>query len=483
MRKEKDLVGFHEIPEDALYGIHSIRARENFTYATPFNKHWYVAMGMVKKAVYQCYKEYKRSALKTDQKFESYFFSDEILEALLSAADEVIQCKHYNWFIVPALQGGAGTSINMNVNEIIANASLTILGRKPGEYHFIHPLQHANIFQSTNDVVPTALRVAVMQLLKELEQSINRLRIEVEQKEKETHLIVRLGYTQMQAALPTTYGRLFSAYSDALSRDWWRVSKCFERIKVVNLGGGAIGTSLSVPRFIVMEVVGYLQRLTNLPITRAENHADATSNLDSLVEVHAILKAHAVNLEKIASDLRLLAADVSGNPDISLPAEQTGSSMMPGKVNPVISEYVISIAHKVYTNDQLITSLCAQGCLELNAYLPIIGDAMLESIQLLVHADEALAIRMINGIQINPAVALEKAYKAPAITTVLLPLLGYDKATEIAVYMKTHSVSILEANEKMNFIDMKKLTDLLSTESLQQQGFRLSDFTKANYNE
>ncbi len=272
----------------------------------------------------------------------------------------------------------------------IANRALQMTGHKPGDYDLIDPIEDANIFQSTNDVVPTALRVAAMQLLLELENAINELRKAMEELEKRYRNTLRIAYTQMQEAVPSTYGRLFSSYSDALSRDWWRVSKCLERIKVVNLGGSAIGTSIAVPRYFVAEVVPRLQQLTGLPVTRGENLSDATSNLDPFVEVHGILKAHAVTMEKMVSDLRLLASDIHGEHSLTIPKKQTGSSIMPGKVNPVIPEYVISCSHRVYSNDQLIAGLSAQGCLELNAYLPVIGHALLDSLKLLISADTRL---------------------------------------------------------------------------------------------
>ena len=263
--------------------------------------------------------------------------------------------SYYEHFIVPAIQGGAGTSINMNVNEIISNVALIKSGAKAGEYSQIDPFEHANIYQSTNDVVPTALKVAGIQLLEKLEQAINSSRFEIEKVESAHKNILRQGYTQMQAAVPSTYDKLFSTYNNALSRDWWRVSKCFERIKEVNLGGGAIGTGLSIPRYFIMHVVTELQHLTGLPITRSENMSDTTANLDSFVEVHAILKAHAVNLEKMTNDLRLLSSDLFAHPEIKIPQRQVGSSIMPGKINPVIPEYIISIAHKVYANDLMIS--------------------------------------------------------------------------------------------------------------------------------
>ena len=354
-RTETDSLGSRQVPEEALYGIHAIRARENFPDHTPFHLEWYQAMGMVKQACYVTAGAYFSALGKKfgDQPLPVRTIAQPVIDSMILAASAVAQGKFFDHFIVPAISGGAGTSINMNVNEIIANASLRSSGSKPGEYHLIDPTEDANIYQSTNDVVPTALKVALMLLLNELETAINRLREGFEGLEGRYRNSLRIGYTQMQEAVPTSYGKLFSNYSDALSRDWWRVSKCFERIKVVNLGGSAIGTSAAVPRFFVMEVVQNLQQITGLPVTRGENLTDATSNLDALVEVHATIKAHAVNLEKMVNDLRLLASDIGGA-GIRIPQQQVGSSIMPGKVNPVIPEFVISSAQQVYAHDQVV---------------------------------------------------------------------------------------------------------------------------------
>jgi len=363
----------------------------------------------------------------------------------------------------------------MNVNEIIANASLQKLGFPPGEYIRIHPLDDVNIYQSTNDVVPTALRVAVMKLLNALEESINRLRFKMEELEKESRQDLRMGYTQMQEAVPTTFGRLFSTYSQALSRDWWRISKCFERIKVVNLGGSALGTGLTVPRFMIMEVVPELQQLTGLPLSRGENLSDVTSNLDVFVEVHAVLKAHAVNLEKMSSDLRLLAADFRVNKELNLPAMQIGSTIMPGKVNPVIAEFVISSAHQIYANDQTITSLSAQGCLELNAYLPLIGHALIDSIKLLIAADETLLDNLLTGLTINRKTAAEQVLCSPGLATALLPLIGYQQSAELAKLMKRENCSIIEANRQIKAVAEDELQKWIQADNLLKLGFSLGD--------
>ena len=373
-RTEKDTLGEKQIPADALYGIHAVRAKENFPGNTLFPVEWYRAVGIVKVACYKTYRKIRDAASKklgNDLPFNP--ISDNILDALINAGGEVAEGKYFENFIVPGVQGGAGTSINMNVNEIIANAALLKTGNKCGNYTYIDPTSHSNIFQSTNDVIPTALTIAVIKLLQELEEKINLLRQKVEVYEKQNRDKLRPGYTQLQEAVPSSFGLLFSAYNETLSRDWWRVSKCFERIKQVNLGGGATGTGLAIPRFFIMEVVPELRGLTGMQLSHSENLSDATSNLDKWVEIHATLKAHAVNLEKMSSDLRLLASDIAGDKIIKIPERQVGSSIMPGKINPVIPEFVISVAHKVYSNDNLISSLCGQGAFELNAYLPVIG--------------------------------------------------------------------------------------------------------------
>lgn len=476
MRTESDYLGSMEIAADALYGIHSLRAKQNFPDSTPFQIEWYKAMGVTKLACYLTYREFVK-ALKEDSEVSNVDFQtieEDIIDSLITSSKDVVEGKYFEQFIVPAIQGGAGTSINMNVNEIIANLALIKLGHKPGSYKTIDPIEHANIFQSTNDVVPTALKVATLKLLVELEESINNLRFKVEDQEKKHRGNLRIGYTQMQAAVPSSWGQLFSTYSEALSRDWWRVSKCFERIKVVNLGGGAIGTGIGTPRFFIMEVVNQLQRLSGLPITRSENLVDATSNLDSFVEIHATLKAHAVNLEKMASDLRLMASDLAHN-QLAIPKRQVGSSIMPGKVNPVISEYVISVSHRVYSNDQLISGLCGQGTLDLNAYMPLIGHALLDSLKLLISADISLTINLIQGVEVDIERANELLFRNPSITTALLPYIGFNKAAILANTMKSEQLDIFEANRKVMLIEESKLEEIVKPENLLKLGFSMKE--------
>jgi len=476
-REETDSLGTLKVPADVLYGIHAMRARENFPDRTLFHVEWYKAMGLVKLACYKAYRQFMVAILerKNSQEIPFALLDAAVLDALESSASEVSEGKHFSAFIVPAVSGGAGTSINMNVNEIIANVALLKMGRVPGSYGYIHPIETANIYQSTNDVVPTALKVATMQLLGELESSVNALRQKIEFAEGKYRNELRIAYTQMQEAVPSSYGLLFSTYSEAFSRDWWRISKCFERIKTVNLGGGAIGTGLAVPRFFIMEVVPALQKLTGLPVTRSENLSDATNNLDSWVEVHAILKAHAVNLEKMVADIRLLASDVAGKHAVTIPQRQVGSSIMPGKVNPVIPEFVVSAAHKIYSNDMLISSLSAQGCLDLNAYIPVIGHALLESLRLLIAADKTIADNLLEGIEIVPGAGAYNLFRSPAITTALSPLIGYQKAVLLAKEMKASGCDVFEANAKLGLLSDEKLNLVLKPENLLKTGFTLND--------
>ena len=475
-RLEKDSLGEKKVPTYALYGIHAVRAMENFPGDTRFKIEWYQAVGLTKLACYNTYNKFHKAAREKYGKSSPVeFINDKIIKALIDSAKKVSEGAHFDQFIVPAVQGGAGTSINMNINEIIANSALVRLGHKPGEYEIIDPVEAANVFQSTNDVIPTALTVAVMSLLQKLEESVNSLRQKIENIEKSVRGKLRPGYTQMQEAVPSSYGILFATYNEALSRDWWRVSKCIERIKVVNLGGGAIGTGMAVPLFFIMEVVPELRNITGLPLSRSENATDATSNLDRWVEMHATLKAHAVNLEKMVADIRLLASDIAVNGGLSIPKKQVGSSIMPGKVNPVIPEFVISSAHKVYANDMLISSLSGQGCLELNAYLPLIGDALIESLKLLIACNKTLLSNLFDGITVSETTGYNALMHSPSLTTALSPYIGYHKAAEIANLMKEKGYDIFTANAELKILDNDKLKHIVQPGNLLKLGFSLED--------
>ena len=481
-RQEKDFLGSMDIPENAYFGIHSLRARENFPGQERFSLEWFKAIALTTLAIY------KATDLSPDELTTQY--PNDImplripekakLKALIQAAEEASTGKHFEHFIVPGISGGAGTSLNMNMNEIICNRALEIINFKPGNYSVIDPIEGANIFQSTNDVIPTSLRVSLMKEVSFLEENTNETRLIFERLEQAHRHSLRIGYTQMQEAVPSSYGNLFGAYQEALSRDWWRLSKISERLKVINLGGSAIGTGITVPQFVIFKATEELRALAGLPLARAEQLSDATMNLDPLVESHAILKSHAVNLEKISSDLRLLGSDLFKNRTLEIPPRQMGSTIMPGKVNPVISEYVISLAHAVYANDQIITSLSAQGTLELNAYLPIIGNAFLDSLKKLQAANLSLREYLLKGLTIDILKSQSSLFSSASITTVLVPFIGYNKAADLAKLMKTEEIDIFMANKKMSILSEEKLSELLNPANLLRLGFKVSDLVKLN---
>jgi aspartate ammonia-lyase len=479
MRTESDFLGTKEIKQDALYGINALRAKENFPDNTPFHIEWYKATGLVKLACYLTLKDFKK-AVKTNFPGKLKHLklpSDDIIRELIISAKEISEGKYFEHFIVPAMQGGAGTAANMNINEIICNSTLLRMGKKCGQYELTDPFETANIYQSTNDVMPTALKAAAMFLFNDLEESVNKLRGETEKIENKYRNVLRIAYTQMQAAVPSSYGMLWGGYNEMLSRDWWRISKCFERIKTVNIGGGAAGSSLSIPTYFVMQLPRKLQEISKLPIHSSENLQDATSNLDALVEVHAILKAHAVNLEKMAADLRLLASGIIGNPEIMLPDKQTGSSVMPGKVNPVIPEFVISCAQKVQSNDMLISSLAAKGNLDLNPYLPTIGHALLESIKLLIAANNSFNKNLMQGLTIQSEAAYDNLYRNPSVCTALNPYIGYADSSRIAEKMKTENCNVFEASKQLNIISEERLQKILSPDAILKAGFSIKDLS------
>jgi aspartate ammonia-lyase len=286
---------------------------------------------------------------------------------------------------------------------------------------------------------------------------------------------IRQAYTQMQKAVPSTYGNLFAGYNDALSRDWWRTTRIKERLKEVNIGGGAAGTGMGIPRFFILQVPKELRKITGLPLAQSENMTDATMNHDTLVESHAILKALAVNLEKISADVRLLAADLFVHPSVKIPQKQMGSSMMPGKVNPVIPEFQISISHKVYANDQMIANLAARGCLDLNAYLPSIGLALLESFNLLCSGCKSMAENLLKGMTVSTKNEQDDLFKNPSITTALVPYIGHEKAALLARNMKESNTTVFESNAKLAILPEEKIQRILQPSALTAKGFSLKD--------
>ena len=322
--------------------------------------------------------------------------ADAIERACRELADGLLD----DHIVVDRLQGGAGTSTNMNVNEVIANRALQLLGQPPGAYERVSPLDDVNLHQSTNDTFPTALRLAAIGLLHDLEEEVVSLQEAFQQKEQQFAHIVKVGRTQYQDAVLTTLGREMGAYAEALNRDRWRIYKCEERLRVVNLGGTAIGTGFAAPRQYIFRVVDVLRELSSIGFARAENLTEATQNADVFVEVSGILKAHAMDLLKICGDLRLLSSGPeAGLGEIRLPQRQAGSSIMPGKVNPVIPEAVSQAALMVAGYDATIAVAAGLGSLELNAFLPLVASCLLQSLSLLARSCEILRRHCVEGIE------------------------------------------------------------------------------------
>ena len=461
MRTESDLLGEREVPEDAYWGIHTLRARENFPLSgRASNAHLVTAMARVK------------IACALTNRDLGYLPAD-VADAIVDAARELVGGTLADHIVVDALQGGAGTSLNMNVNEVLANRAEELLGGKRGDYAHVDPLDHVNLHQSTNDVVPTAVRVAAITLLKRLEKSISLLQEAFQRKEQEFADVVKIGRTQLQDACPMTLGAEFAAWAEAFARDRWRVFKCEERLRVVNLGGTAVGTGLTAPRDYIFLVTDKLREETGFGLARAEQLVDATQNADVFVEVSGILKAHAVNLFKISSDLRLLASGPrAGLGELTLPPMQAGSSIMPGKVNPVICEAVGQSALRVFGNDAVITQAAQSGQLELNAFTPVLAEALLESLSLLDAACRMFRERCVAGITANRDALAEQVRGSWATVTALVPVIGYHEASRLAAKARETGRPVAELAIQEGLLDAETVESLLSPGAMTALGYR-----------
>lgn len=420
-RRETDLLGDRDVPAEALWGIHTLRAIENFPLAgRPVNRRLVHAFGAVKLA-----------AAQTNHALGHW--DDAKFAAIETACQEMIEGQLDEHVVVDALQGGAGTSTNMNVNEVLANRALQLLGRSLGDYQTVSPHDDLNLHQSTNDTYPTALKVAAIVALHDLERKVVVLLEAFQQKEKQLANVVKIGRTELQDAVLVTLGREMGAYAEAIGRDRWRIFKCEERLRVVNLGGTAIGTGLGAPRQYIFRVVEQLRQITGLGLARAENLIEATQNADALVEVSGILRTLAMNLLKIANDMRLLSSGPhAGLGEIRLPPRQAGSSIMPGKVNPVIPEAVAQAAIAVMGHDQMLVQAIGGGNLELSQFLPLAADSLLGSLDLLTGACDIFARHCVAGIEADQDRCRRNIHNSTALLTALIDKIGYDAAEAIA---------------------------------------------------
>ncbi len=460
-RTENDLIGSKQIPSDALWGIHTARAVENFP----------LSGEKIHPELIKAYGEVKLACAQINIQLGFWKENPEKAQAIEKACFEMSRGLLSEHILTDALQGGAGTSTNMNVNEVIANRALQIAGRNPGDYDFISPLDDINLHQSTNDTYPTAVKIAAIRLLRNLEQQVVELQEAFQLKEKEFAHVVKIGRTQLQDAILTTLGREMSAYAEAFNRDRWRIYKCEERLRVVNLGGTAIGTGLGAPKKFIFSVTERLRENTNIGLARAENLIDATQNTDVFAEVSGILKACAVSLLKISNDLRLMSSGPhAGLNEINLPEVQAGSSIMPGKVNPVIPEAVAQTAMVVMGNDQVISQAAANGNLELNQFMPLIGHKILESIEILGNACSMFREKCISEISANEKNCKKSVENSTAFITALVPKLGYKNAEKIICLAEKEKISVKEAAIKSALISEKEFEELITPEAVCKLG-------------
>jgi aspartate ammonia-lyase len=421
-RTEHDLIGERELPAGALHGIHTARAMENFP----------LTCRPVHAELVRAYGQVKLACALTNRALGAWADEPAKADAIERACREMGNGTLTQHVTVDQLQGGAGTSTNMNVNEVLANRALELLGAKLGDYAWVSPLDDINLHQSTNDTYPTALKLAAIRLLHVLEERVVALQEAFQLAEKRFAHVVKVGRTEMQDAVLTTLGREMGAYAEAFNRDRWRIYKCEERLRVVNLGGTAIGTGLAAPRQYIFRVVDTLREVTGIGFARAENLVEATQNNDVFVEVSGILKALASSLWKVSSDLRLMSSGpYAGLGEIRLPELQAGSSIMPGKVNPVIPEAVTQAAMLVFGYDSTLSMACACGCLELNPFLPLIATCLLESLDLLARACDLFRRHAVEGIEANEAVCRKHVENSTAVATALVPRLGYEGASSV----------------------------------------------------
>ena len=456
-RTEHDLLGDHDVPADVYYGVHTARALENFPISgVPIARHpdLVVALAAVKQA-----------AAEANQQLGQ--LDAEIADAIIAACVEIRGGALHDQFVVDQIQGGAGTSTNMNANEVIANRALEILGHERGEYRYLHPLEHVNLGQSTNDVYPTAVKVALGMAARSLERALRELAERCTVKSIEFADMLKLGRTQLQDAVPMTLGQEFGAFAITIGEDADRLEEALALIAEINLGGTAIGTGLNThPQYAAL-VCERLRGLTGLPLSTAGNLVEATSDVGAFVQLSGVTKRAAVKLSKICNDLRLLSSGPrAGLGEINLPAVQAGSSIMPGKVNPVIPEVVNQVAFEVIGNDLTVTLAAEAGQLQLNAFEPIIARALLSSLNHLTAAVDVLGARCIQGITANAEHMRDTVLRSASIATALNPVLGYEAATALVAEAIATGASIPELVRRSALLDEEVLARILSPENL-----------------
>lgn len=454
-RLESDSVGQHEVEIDAYYGVQTLRAKENFKITGQLLQPEFInSLAAIKKAAAIV----NHSVGDLDQKR---------CDAICQACDEILEGKFHDQFITDPIQGGAGTSANMNANEVIANRASEILGGKKGEYKEVHPNDHVNMAQSTNDVIPTAGKLTAIKLMKHLVAQMKRLEAALGEKEKEFYDIIKMGRTQMQDAVPIRLGQEFGAYRAAVKRDINRFNYAASELSVLNMGGTAIGTCINADPKYVKEIVPELANVTGLNLVQAYDLVDATQNLDGFVFVSSLLKTSAVSLSKMSNDLRVMSSGPrTGFEEINLPAKQNGSSIMPGKVNPVIPEVMSQVAFSVIGNDMTITMAAEAGQLELNAFEPVLFFKLFESIISLTGGIETMVDNCISGITANEERCNALVESSVGIITTICPIVGYEVAADIAKTAIRTGKSVRELLKERNLLSDEEINRVLDPHSM-----------------
>lgn len=450
MRQEHDSIGTLAVPEQAYYGVQSLRGQENFPITgRRLHPQLITALAEVKKAAALCNRD-------------AGLLDPARANAVLRACDEIIAGGLRDAFIVDPIQGGAGTSANMNANEVIANRAIELLGGAKGDYSILHPNDHVNMGQSTNDVFPTAGKIAAIRLLRDGRGELSRLRAALEKKALEFDGVLKMGRTQLQDAVPVRLGQSFAAWAAAARRDEARLEAAEQKLLVVNLGGTAIGTSLNADPRYLQRVVPVLAELTGLQLRRADDLIDATQNLDCFVEVSGLLKTCAVDLSKLANDLRLLSMGPrAGISEIALPARQNGSSIMPGKVNPVLPEVVNQVAFRIMGNDVTIMLAAEAGQLELNAFEPVLLHSLFESAELLRNAVRTFVDHCVAGIRAERENCRRMVERSAGVAAALCPIIGYERSAALAKEAVQEEIPVRLLAEREGVLPPERLQEVL----------------------
>lgn len=456
-RKEHDLLGDRDVPTEYLYGVQTLRAIENFNISGVTLNFFPViiqALAMVKLAAAQA-------------NYELGLLDGSVSNAIIRACNEIINGKYHNHFIVDMIQGGAGTSTNMNANEVIANRALEIMGYERGQYEFCHPNNHVNLSQSTNDAYPTSVKIAIVKSNFKLLEVLRDLIKSFYAKSNEFADIIKMGRTQLQDAVPMTLGQSFEAYAVTLEEEIERLQQNADLFLEINMGATAIGTGINSEPEYADKVVKYLQKISGLKVVNAKNLVEATQDTGAFVMYSSALKRLSVKLSKISNDLRLLSSGPrTGINEINLPPMQPGSSIMPGKVNPVIPEVVNQIAFKVIGNDLTVTMAAEAGQLELNVMEPVIVQSIFESIEMLINGMKTLKLRSIDGITANEDRCKDMVLNSIGIVTALNPVLGYETCSSLAKEALEENKSVYDLVIKRNLLSREELDEILAPENM-----------------